>query len=338
MTGRSRQKKPPKKPPPRTSPRTAALVPTKPAKSLSLEVITARAAELLDASEAFNTRRAHKSDWSRFLNWCTAHGVAALPARPETIVLYIDDHRDSHKPATITRWMASISVAHEAADFDPPTRSLLVRKALVGLRRLRGEAPAKKKALLVDDVRQLAKVLDTEELVDIRDRAIILLAFASALRRSNIAALDVRDVEFTKHGMVLTLRRSKTNQTGKLERVPVAFGDSACPVGALRRWLKVARIEKGPLFLSIQYDSLQGRIPERTIADVIKRGAQLLGMNPAKFGAHSTRSGFVTSAAAAGVEERLIAQVTRHRSLPQLREYIQDAALESGNVTKKVGL
>lgn len=295
--------------------------------------------DFIEQSEAPNTRRAHKADWKLFAAWCAGKRLAALPARAETVAGYLADLANTRKPATLVRYLASISVAHQAAGHDTPTRSLLVRKTLSGIKRVKGTAQTKKTPLLVGEIRALARALDTEQLEDLRDRALILVMFSSACRRSEIVALEVEDIEFTRAGFILTKRRSKTDQEGRGMRVPVAYGSTkACPVIALRKWIKAAQIEKGAIFRDVTGESVGEGLTDHTLARIIKRRVLLIGLNPKKFSGHSMRAGFVTSASAAGMDDWMIAKITGHKSMTILAGYRREADIEVGEYTKRIGL
>jgi integrase len=332
---------PRKKPPP-----SAALVPTSTSTSLAnLAALTEKVQGFVEDSEAPNTRRAHESDWRLFQEWCRAHRMKPLPAAPETIAAYVASEAGRLKVSSLRRRLATISVAHQAAGFDSPTRTLLVRKTMAGIMRKHGAAPSKVTPILVDELRALSKALTSDDPVDLRDRALLLTMFACALRRSEAAALDVEDIEFTRKGYILTKRRSKTDQFGHGERIAVAYGDTeSCPVIALRAWIKVAKLTSGALFRRVgvvkgrRATTPDGRLTVHAIYRIVKARVQLLGLDPEDFGGHSLRSGFATSAAHAGIEERQISKVTGHKDIKTMRGYIHEAELEAVALTKKVGL
>ncbi len=329
-------KKTDKKPPPRAS---TALVRQEPATVAELQDIAQMAVELIEAAEAPNTRLAHGKDWARFEAWCKRHRCAALPASPDTIVAYLSAHAGKLKAATLIRHLATISVAHRAAGHESPTRSLLVSKTLAGLKRTHGTVQTKKTPLVVDELQALARVLDTKDLSDMRDRALFLVMFAAALRRSEAARLEVRDIEFTKKGFILTKRQSKTDKTGAGMRVPVSYGSTnACPVIALRNWLKRAQVESGPIFRDVSGEVVGKGMTDHTLARIIKRRVGMLGLDPKKFSGHSLRAGFVTSASAAGMEDWMIAKITGHKSMTILAGYRREADIEVGDYMKRIGL
>lgn len=294
--------------------------------------------ELLKNSQAPNTTHAHERDWRCWLAWCRRRNFCPLPAETQTVALYVAELGQRLRPSTIARYLGSISVAHQAAGHDPsPTRSVLVRKALAGLKRTKGTRYRKVSPILVDELRALSKALNTGELADTRDRAMILTMFSCALRRSEAAALDVEDIEFTKKGYILTKRRSKTDQTGRGHRIAVSYGDTeSCPVVALRQWIKLGKLTEGPLFPSLR--SKGERLTGHYVAVIVKNTVELLGLDPAKFSGHSLRRGFITAAAQAGINERDIAAVSGHVDMKTLGGYIEEGEIEMRELTRKVGL
>ena len=176
-----------------------------------LAKIADRASEFIHQSKASNTIRAYRSDWTHFESWCKAHGQLALPATPETVVLYVTDLATTHRTSTITRRISAISQAHQIAGLDTPTGSASVRLVMAGIRRSKGTAQSAKTPVLVDDLRRMISRLP-DNLLGVRDRALLLVGFGGAFRRSELVGLDVADVGVTRDGIVVTIRRSKTDQ------------------------------------------------------------------------------------------------------------------------------
>lgn len=293
-------------------------------------------------AKASNTLRAYRADWQDFVTWCDAHGVQPLPALPETVALYLSDLAASgKKTSTLQRRISSISQAHQAAGYESPTRSSKVRSVMAGIRRVHGSAEEGKAPVLVDDLRRMvAQLPDT--LLGVRDRAILLLGFAGAFRRSELVSLDVEDLEFAREGLIVTLRRSKTDQEGRGSKIGIPFGSNpeTCPVRAVEAWLEASGITEGALFRPInRHGQLQpARLSGEGVAIVVKRWAGAAGLDPEKFGGHSLRAGLATSAAVAGVSERAIMNQTRHRSVNMVRRYIRDGSLFRENAAAQVGL
>jgi integrase len=296
----------------------------------------------LDESEALNTRRAHRSDWADFTSWCVERGLASLPADPQTVARYASDLAErGRKVATITRRLSSISQAHQAQELDSPTRTLLVRKVMAGIRRRKGVAQIGKAPVLPDDLRQMLRHLDDRP-AGLRDRALLLLGFAGAFRRSEVVSLDVADVQFRREGLVVTLRRSKTDQEGEgtVKGIPAGRRPETCPVKALKAWLAAAAIEEGPLFRPIdRHGNIKPqRLADYHVARLVKRLAEAAGLDPAAYSGHSLRAGLATAAAQAGADERAIMKQTGHRSERMVRRYIRDGQLFRDNAAGDVGL
>jgi integrase len=295
----------------------------------------------LAASRSASTVRAYASDWRAFTAWCASHGVTALPAEPTTVVLYLTDLARTAKTATIRRRLSSISVAHQAAGLPSPTADILVRSTWSGIRRTNGVAQVGKTALLTDDIRAMVATLP-DTLLGRRDACLILLGFASAMRRSELVALDVADVTETNDGLVVTVTRSKTDQEGEGRQIGIPYGSNptTCPVRALRAWLEASEIEDGPLFRPVNRHGKLGceRLSDRAVAIVVKRTAEAAGLDPKVVAGHSLRSDMATSAARAGATEAEIMSQTGHRSLPVLRRYIRRGSLFTDNAAAKLGL
>jgi integrase len=230
--------------------------------------------------------------------------------------------------------LAAIRYFHRAAGHEMPTGDETVKAVLSGIRRTIGAAPVRKKAATSDIVLGMVGGKGAS-LRDLRDRAILLLGFAGAFRRSELVALNIADIEETAEGMLVTLRRSKTDQEGLGRRVAIPRGEIACPVAALRAWLDAAGIAEGAIFRRIFNRRAQRltdrRLAPRNVAAIVKQGAARLGFDPSTFGGHSLRSGLVTTAVKRGVNLMKICDQTGHKSLEMLRVYSRDAELFTGN-------
>jgi integrase len=298
------------------------------------------AREYVARAKANNTLRAYRSDWQDFCAWCDRHGLPALPATEEAVALYLTDLAKTHRASTLQRRLSSIAQAHKAAGFPSPTKG---RVSLVwaGIRRAKGTAPEGKAPALVADIRRMVATLG-EDLAGRRDRALLLVGFAGALRRSELIGLDVADVAFMDEGLVVTLRRSKTDQEGQGTKLGIPYGSrpQTCPVRALRAWLEAAGITGGPVFRPVNRwgQVLPGRLTGTAVALIVKRCAKAAGLDPARYAGHSLRAGLATSAAQAGAPERIIMAQTRHKSLPMVRRYIREGSLFRENAAAVVGL
>jgi len=298
-----------------------------------------RARTYAEAARAPATLRAYAADWRAFTAWCTAHSVDALPATPHTVALFLADL--AGRPATLRRKLAAIAVMHRAAGHDSPTAHRIVRATFAGICRERGTAPRPKAALLVDKLRA-ALATCGERRIDVRDRALVLVGFAGALRRSELVGLDVDDVRFEAEGLVLRLRRSKTNQDGELEEVAVLYGSDprSCPVRSLQAWLATSEIIDGPLFRAVDRAGRigSGRLTARIVGERVKKILERSGLDPESYAAHSLRSGFATSAARANKSEAAIMRQGRWKSIPVARRYIRAGSRWHDHAGAGIGL
>lgn len=301
-----------------------------------------RAREFASASRSEATLAAYASDLRHFSAWADANGRAAMPADPETVALYLTSMADEFRPSTLSRRVAAISVAHQHAGFDSPTADALVRSVLSGIRRTVGTAPKQVAPATIGELRKMtARIGDST--IEIRDRAILLLGFAGAFRRSELVSLDVSDLQERADGLVVTLRRSKTDQTGQGDTKAIPYGSDSetCPVRAVRAWIEAAGIADGPVFRPVDRHGnvATSRLSGRAVALVVKRAAERAGLDASAYAGHSLRAGFVTTAAANGASERAIARQTGHAAgSTVLRQYIRHASAFTDNAVSMVGL
>jgi len=303
------------------------------------EALDERARAYAQAARAPATLRAYAADWLVFTAWCTVHNVDALPAASHTVALFLAAVEG--RPSTLRRKLAAIAVMHRAAGHDSPTEHGMVRSTFAGIRRERGVAPRPKTALLVDELRAAVATCG-ERRIDVRDRALVLIGFAGALRRSELVGLDVGDVGFETQGLVLRLRRSKTNQEGELEEVAVLYGSDpqTCPVRALQTWLAASAIVDGPLFRAVDRGGRVGggRLTARIVGERVKKIGARSGLDPHSYAAHSLRSGFATSAARANKSEAAIMRQGRWKSIPVARRYIRAGSRWHDHAGAGIGL
>jgi site-specific recombinase XerD len=304
-----------------------------------LDGLAGRARAYADGARASATRRAYRSDWDHYASWCTAAGLAALPAIPHTIGLYLTAHADVLAVATLTRRLSTIAVAHRLAGHHLDTRHPAIRDVMRGLRRAKGVAPRSAEALTVPLARLLVATCG-DRLIDVRDRALILVGLGAALRRSELVALDIADVEVLPEGLRVRVRRSKSDQEAAGRTIGIGrTGTATCPATAYAAWLTAAGITGGAAWRSVdRHGRVGGRLPDRTVARVVKARAALAGLDPARMSGHSLRAGLATSAAAAGVEEREIARITGHKSMVVLRRYIRVGETWRRNIAAEIGL
>ena len=297
--------------------------------------LAASAAGYAEAATALNTRRAYRSAWRTFAAWCESQHVQALPAEATKVAIYLAARADSGRSvSSIQTDLAAIRKAHEVAGVASPTAEPVVRQVTKGIRRTLGVAARRQKMPLVaGELRRMADALP-ESLTGLRDRALLLVGFAGAFRRSELVALDVADVSVGPDGLTVTLRRGKTDGqgVGRLVGLPHGSRPQSCPVRALRSWLDAAGVTEGAVFRGVtRHGRVLGRLSGLGVARVVKAAAHRVGLDAADIGGHSLRSGFATSAAQAGTSERLIATQTGHKSLLVLRRYIRAAGLFTEN-------
>jgi len=252
------------------------------------------------------------------------------------------------KASTLQRRLSAISQAHQVAGLETPTRNAMVMLVWAGIRRTHGSAQEGKAPALVEDLRTMVAAMAPRrrgqpwQLLELRDRALLLLGFAGAFRRSELVALDVEDLAFSRAGLAVHLRRSKTDQEGEGRRIGIPRGQQpeTCPVAALQAYLKAADIETGAVFRGTNHGRIQqSRLSDQSVALVVKRRAEAVGLDPEQLAGHSLRAGLATSAAAAGASERSIMAQTGHRSVTMVRRYIREGELfHPGNAASVAGL
>jgi len=308
---------------------------------LNIERTSERAKEYILHAKANNTIKSYKSDWKDFTAYCKREKVAALTADIDTVINYVADMAETKKVSTIVRRLSSISQAHQAAGCGSPTFSFGVKAVVKGIKKTKGTLPNKKSAAVIEDIRLMVDTLGGK-LVDIRDRALILVGFAGAFRRSELVAIVMDDIEFNRDGLTITLLHSKTDQEGQGYKKGIPYGShpDTCPVRSLQDWLQAAKITTGPLFRRINKYGKVGTtaLTDQSVALIVKKLANAAGLDAKKYSGHSLRSGLISTAANRGVDERSIMKQSGHKSLTVMRGYIQDATLFKNNAATHVGL
>jgi integrase len=285
-----------------------------------------RAAEHATHARAPRTRREYARAWSSWTSYALDHGASALPASPLVVAAYLA-HLDAEGlgPSSIDVALAAIAEQHRAKGYPLPSNDGVVRDVRAGLRARRGTCPKSKAALGPFELEEICSALPPD-IGGTRDRALFLVGFGAALRRSELVALRVQDVAWHARGIVVHVARSKTDQHGAGYAVPIhAAPGPLCPVAALRAWLEAACIETGPIFRSV---SKWGRVGSEAmraayVAVRLKRAALRVGLDTREIAGHSLRSGFATTAANVGANLPEIGRITRHASEGQLRKYIR---------------
>jgi site-specific recombinase XerD len=296
------------------------------------------AAEIASHARAANTIRAYRNDWAHFSSWCRTMDLQALPALPRTVTLYLAAHKHHFAMATLNRRLSAIAAAHRIADHPFDTRCREIALVMDGLRRTKTVRQRQVTALTTP---LLKRALDKtfESLADRRDRALILIGMAGALRRSELVALEVSDLTFSPEGVRLVIRRSKGDQFGEGQVIAIARTNSElCPVTNLEVYLRQGAITEGGVFRAIdRHGNVKARMTDQSVALIVKKLTGRAGLE-GDYSGHSLRAGFATQAARSGVEERKIASTTRHKNMDVLRRYIREDNLFADAATSDLGL
>ncbi|MEO0575095.1 MAG: site-specific integrase [Pseudomonadota bacterium] len=303
---------------------------------VTLEKALQSAKRYANKSRSDATWRAYKSDWRQFEGWCADVGLPCLPAEPETIAMFVASQADKGlNPTTINRRLAALRLVHLGAGHDSPHNSIKVTEVMRGIRRNWGQPPKKKSAVMDDDVKRMADAVESETRKGLRDRALVLLGFAGAFRRSELVGLNTWNLVEQDEGLKVTIEKSKTDQEAIGQTIGILrVADSPyCPVRAVSDWLTVAGIESGPVFRRMfRGDKVgQSRLSSQSVALVIKELAFKAGLDADSFSGHSLRSGFLTSAARTKANLFKMADQSRHKSLDMLQEYVRHEDLFENN-------
>lgn len=303
-----------------------------------LEELGARAAAFAREARSPGTQRAYESDYRDFAAWCTRAGLDAIPAAPATVGAYLADRAGALKAASLSRRIAAIVAAHRLAGYPLDRKHPAIGAVLAGIRRRFGSRQETKAAVLTADLRRMVRALPASP-AGVRDAAILLVGFGGALRRSELAALDLEDIEIIDQGLIVTIRRSKTDQAGIGRKVGIPRGrKGTCAATALQDWIAAGAITASALFTALDRGHAGGRLSGQAIAAIVKRAALQVGLNPARYAGHSLRSGFATAAARGGASLVEIMEQTGHRSTDVARRYVQQGKLLQNPASKATGL
>jgi site-specific recombinase XerD len=298
----------------------------------------------LQNSKANNTVRAYKSDFNDFGLFCTQNGFKSLPSEPKIVSLYLTYLSTKNiKMSTLKRRLVSIGVIHKLKGHYLDTKHPSIIENIMGIKRRKGSIQKGKKPLLISYIKQIINVIDKEknkEIKKLRDRSIILIGFSGGFRRNEIVSLNYEDLDFVQEGLKISLKRSKTDQFGEgsIKGLPYFDNSEYCPVVSIRKWIEISKINSGPLFRRFKKGSKlsDSRLSDQTVALLIKDYLKIAGIESRNYSGHSLRSGFATSAAESGAEERSIMAMTGHKSTEMVRRYIKDANLFKNNALNKV--
>ncbi|MDA9629664.1 tyrosine-type recombinase/integrase [Candidatus Pelagibacter sp.] len=298
----------------------------------------------LKSSKANNTVRAYKSDFNDFGLFCAQNGFKSLPSEPKIVSLYLThlSTKDA-KISTLKRRLVSIGIIHKLKGFYLDTKHPSIIENIMGIKRRKGSIQKSKKPILINHLKAIINVIDKQnkdEINKLRDRSIILIGFSGGFRRNEIVSLDYDDLDFVPEGLKIILRRSKTDQYGEgfIKGLPYFENSQYCPVVSLKNWIDVSKISSGPVFRRFAKGSKlsNNRLTDQTVALLIKKYLKLSGINSKNYSGHSLRSGFATTAAESGVEERNIMAMTGHKSSEMVRRYIKEANIFKNNALNKI--
>lgn len=311
-----------------------------PIQNTEIQRLVVDAIDYARQSRAPATLKAYQSDWRLFEKFCVLHGLGALPAEPSTVALFITKLAESHRPSSIQRKLAAISVAHKTAGVPSPIAAEVVHSTMAGVRRAKGMGKNQKSPIRARHLREGLSLMRAD-IKGVRDTAIILVSYAGALRRSEVTGLDLADLTFSPEGVVLMLSRSKTDQEGSGVKVAIKAGNRSdtCPVKALKNWISAGALSDGALFRPITRGGRIGaaRLSDQTVCAIFKEFAILLGLDPKDYGGHSGRAGVITDGFAASVAQAVIAKHSRHKS-NAISDYLREATLFDQNLSGLVGL
>ena len=294
-------------------------------KSLELETL-----KNLRSSKASNTLRAYKSDYKDFTSFCLKNGFKPMPSEPKIISLYLTYLSKSCKFSTLKRRLASISVIHRLSGHYIDTKHPMITENLMGIKRVKGSHQKAKKPILINELKLIVNAIDKDknEKNRFKNKALILVGFAGGFRRSELVAIVNEDVDFVPEGVKIFVKRSKTDQSGEgmTKGIPYFLNANYCPVISLKNWIEKSEIKSGKIF----------DMSDKSVALTIKKYTALVGLDSNKYSGHSLRSGFATSAAELGAEERSIMAMTGHKTTQMVRRYIQEANLFKNNALNKI--
>ena len=294
-------------------------------KSLEIETLNN-----LKNSKANNTLRAYQSDYRDFSLFCSKNGLSSMPTQPKIVALYITHLSKFSKFSTLKRRIASISVIHKLKGHYLDTKHPIIMENLHGIKRTLGSRQKAKKPLLINNLKKIIKAIDEEKKEGDRDRALILIGFAGGFRRSELVNILKEDVELVDEGVKILIKKSKTDQSGEgsIKAIPYFQNQEFCPVIALKRYMSLKKFNSNSEKIF--------KLSDKSVALIIKKYAQIAGLDPTKYAGHSLRSGFATTAAEFGAEERNIMTMTGHKTTQMVRRYIQEANLFKNNALNKI--
>ncbi len=297
----------------------------------------------LRTSKANNTLRAYKSDFKDFGAFCVKHGLKSMPTDPKIVSLYLTYLSKFSKISTLRRRLVSIGIVHKIKGHYLDTKHPVIIENLMGIKRLKGSIQKGKKPILINHLKQIINVIneqDSDEIVKLRNKTLILLGFGGGFRRTELISIDYEDLEFVEEGVKITIKRSKTDQFGEgmIKGLPYFSNEIFCPVNNLKKWLKMTNIRTGPIFRRFLKGAKlsKNRLTDQTVALLVKSCLKLANIDNLNYSGHSLRSGFATVAAESGADERSIMAMTGHKSTQMVRRYIKEANIFNNNALNKI--
>lgn len=292
---------------------------------------------LLENCLAESTKKFYRIDWRIFSQWCNDFQEIPFPATPATIAKFLT-HQNLNGIAhpTLNRRLAAIKLAHESKSIVSPTKDPLIHQVMRGIKRTQKRAVVKKAPATAERLETMISSCD-DSMLGLRDKAILLLGFAGAFRRSELVALKIEDIEKTPDGIRVTIRQSKTDQQGKGETIAIPNGTRFRIVDTLFSWINEANITEGYIFRSVRKN---GKVNDKSlmpkdVARIIKRYAFNAGLTVSDFSGHSLRAGFLTSAAKAGASIHKMMETSRHKSIETLAGYVRSENLFENHAGEK---
>lgn len=315
-----------------------------PTPAIDLSPLIEKVRKFAQSAKSPATIRAYRREWNHFGCWCSDHGLVSLPAAPETVAMYIADCASNCAVSTITRRLTAITKAHQTAGYPnspSTTKHFIVGETMKGIRRIVGTAQHGKDPLLTAEIREIVEHCPNN-LLGLRDRALVLVGYSGAFRRSEISGIDVEHISQCEDGMIVDLLKSKTDQEGAGRKVAIPFGKDphTCPVRSLQTWVRKACITGGPVFRGVDRHGniSEDRLHSDSIGKLIKRAAARARIAVEGIAGHSLRVGHVTQAARNGVSESRIMRQTGHKSTAMVRRYIRAGELFTGNAATELGI
>ena len=300
----------------------------------------------LQSSKANNTIRAYKSDFKDFGLFCVKNGFKPLPSEPKIVSLYLTHLSTKDiKISTLKRRLVSIGMIHKLKGHYLDTKHPAIIENIMGIKRRKGSIQKGKKPILINDLKAIINAINeqkTEQIKKLRDKSIILIGFSGGFSRNEIVALNYEDLEFVSEGLKIAIRRSKTDQFGEgaIKALPYFNNPEFCPTITLKKWLDISKISNGPIFRRFAKGSnlSENRLTDQSVALLIKEYLKLAGIDNKNYSGHSLRSGFATTTADSGADERSIMAMTGHKSSEMVRRYIKEANLFKNNALNKIKL